>query len=143
MQNRRIAKIVRKLQDLPGQGLFQYVDQGGAVHDVTSQDVTDYLREITGEDFTAEDFRTWAGTLLAAMALNAQETFRTKKQARANIKDAISAVSKMLGNEGLKNRAEETLTQDLDDLRSDEIAALTFLHQRLEKKTALTKRAAR
>jgi DNA topoisomerase-1 len=166
MQNRRIAKIVRKLQDLPGQELFQYVDQEGDVHDLTSQDVNDYLREITGEEFTAKDFRTWAGTLLAAMALNAQETFRTKKQAKANIRDAISAVSRMLGNtpaicrkcyvhpavletyldgeliEGLKERAEETLTQNLDDLRSDEIAVLTFLRQRLEKKTASTKRAA-
>jgi DNA topoisomerase-1 len=160
VEDRRIAKIVRRLQDLPGQELFQFVDQDGEVRDVTSQDVNDYLREITGEDFTAKDFRTWAGTLLAAMALNAQEIFSTKKQARANIKDAISAVSKILGNtsaicrkcyvhpavletyldgnliEGLKSRAEEALTEKLDDLRSDEIAVLTFLRQRLEEKAA-------
>ena len=61
-----------------------------------SEDVNNYLREITGEDFTAKDFRTWAGTVLAAMALNAVGAFETKKQAKANIKDAISAVAKYL-----------------------------------------------
>jgi DNA topoisomerase I len=95
--DRRIAKIVAKCQDLPGQDLFQYVNDGD-VHDVTSQDVNDYLREITNEDFTAKDFRTWAGTLLAALALNAQESFETKKQAKANIKAAICAVAELLGN---------------------------------------------
>src|SRR5213083_3293319 len=96
--DRRIAKIVSKCQDLPGQDLFQYVSDDGEVRDVTSQDVNDYLREIAGEDFTAKDFRTWAGTVLAAMALNAVGAFETKKQAKANIKDAISAVAKILGN---------------------------------------------
>ena len=95
--DRRIAKIVAKCQDLPGQDLFQYVNDGD-VRDVTSQDVNDYLREITSEDFTAKDFRTWAGTLLAALALNAQESFETKKQAKANIKAAICAVAELLGN---------------------------------------------
>ena len=95
--DRRIAKIVAKCQDLPGQDLFQYVNDGD-VRDVTSQDVNDYLREITNEDFTAKDFRTWAGTLLAALALNAQESFETKKQAKANIKAAICAVAELLGN---------------------------------------------
>jgi DNA topoisomerase-1 len=96
--DRRIAKIVAKCQDLPGQDLFQYVTDDGQVHDVTSQDVNDYLREITGEDFTAKDFRTWAGTLLATLALNAQEIFETKKQAKANVKTAICAVAELLGN---------------------------------------------
>jgi DNA topoisomerase-1 len=100
MTDRRIAKIVAKCQDLPGQDLFQYVNDNddGDVRDVTSQDVNDYLREITNEDFTAKDFRTWAGTLLAALALNAQESFETKKQAKANIKAAICAVAELLGN---------------------------------------------
>ena len=71
--DRRIAKIVSKLQDLPGQDLFQYVDDDGEMRDVTSQEVNEYLREITGEDFSAKDFRTWAGTVLTAIALNAQE----------------------------------------------------------------------
>jgi len=96
--DRRIAKIVAKCQDLPGQDLFQYVNDDGDARDVTSQDVNDYLREITNEDFTAKDFRTWAGTLLAALALNAQESFETKKQAKANIKAAICAVAELLGN---------------------------------------------
>ncbi len=96
--DRRIAKIVGKCQDLPGQDLFKYVDDAGEVRDVTSQDVNDYLREVTGHDFTAKDFRTWAGTLLATMALNAQEPFETKKQAKANVKAAICAVAELLGN---------------------------------------------
>src|SRR6266513_2902214 len=91
--DRRIAKIVSKCQDLPGQDLFQYVEQDDQIRNVTSQNVNDYLREITGADFTAKDFRTWAGTLLAAMALNMQEKFETNKQAKANVKTAICAAA--------------------------------------------------
>ena len=97
MTDRRIAKIVSKCQDLPGQDLFQYIDDG-EVRDVASQDVNDYLREITNENFTAKDFRTWAGTVLAAIALNAQGEFETKKQAKANVKTAVCAVAELLGN---------------------------------------------
>ncbi len=96
--DRRIARIISNLQDLPGQSLFQYLDDEGNVRDITSQDVNAYLREITGEDFTAKDFRTWAGTVLAAIALSAVGEFETKKQAKANIKNAIGAVAKVLGN---------------------------------------------
>jgi DNA topoisomerase-1 len=96
--DRRIARIVSKVQDLPGQSLFQHLDDEENVRDITSQDVNEYLREITGEDFTAKDFRTWAGTVLAAIALSAAGEFETKKQAKANIKKAIEAVAKMLGN---------------------------------------------
>src|SRR5204862_5866643 len=96
--DRRIAKIVSKCQDLPGQDLFQYVSDEGEVGNVTSQDVNDYLREITNENFTAKDFRTWAGTVLAAIALGAQCEFETKKQAKANVKTAICAVAELLGN---------------------------------------------
>jgi DNA topoisomerase-1 len=96
--DRRIAKIVSKCQDLPGQDLFQYVSDDGEPRNVTSQDVNDYLREITNENFSAKDFRTWAGTVLAAIALNAQSEFETKKQAKANLKTAICAVARLLGN---------------------------------------------
>jgi DNA topoisomerase-1 len=96
--DRRIAKIVSKCQDLPGQALFQYLSDQGEVRDITSQDVNDYLREITNENFTAKDFRTWAGTVLATIALNAQGEFETKKQAKANVKTAICAVAHFLGN---------------------------------------------
>jgi len=95
--DRRIAKIVSKCQDLPGQNLFQYVNDG-EVRDVTSQDVNDYLREISGENFSAKDFRTWAGTLLSAIALNLQGKIENQKQAKANIKTAICAVAELLGN---------------------------------------------
>jgi DNA topoisomerase-1 len=94
----QVAKIISRLQDLPGQELFQYIDENGEVRDVKSQDVNDYLREITKEDFSAKDFRTWAGTLLSALALNVQGGFETKGQAKANIKTAICAVAELLGN---------------------------------------------
>ena len=98
LRDRRIAKIVSKCQDLPGQDLFQYVGPDSEVRNVTSQDVNDYLREITNENLTAKDFRTWGGTVLAAIALSAQGEFETKKQAKANVKTAIYAVAELLGN---------------------------------------------
>src|SRR5947209_2955139 len=96
--DRRIARIISNLQDLPGQSLFQYLDDEGHVRDITSQDVNEYLREITDEDFTAKDFRTWAGTVLAAIALRTTGGSKTKQQAKANMKEAISAVAEILGN---------------------------------------------
>ena len=96
--DRRIARIVMKLQDLAGQSLFQYLDDEGNARDITSQDVNEYLREITGADFTAKDFRTWAGTVLAAVALGKLGASETKRQAKANIKHAIGAVAEVLGN---------------------------------------------
>ena len=158
--DRRIAKTISKLQDLPGQDLFQYVDDEGEVHNVSSQDVNQYLREITGEDFSAKDFRTWAGTVLTAMALKAQDKVETKKQAKSNITAAIKAVSTILGNtpaicrkcyvhpavlenyldqksiEGLKQITEEALENEDVDLRSSEAAVLRFLESRLTKKAA-------
>jgi DNA topoisomerase-1 len=98
IRDRQVAKIISRLQDLPGQELFQYIDDDGEVHDVRSQDVNDYLRDITNDNFTAKDFRTWAGTLLSALALNTQDGFETNKQAKVNVKDAIAAVAQLLGN---------------------------------------------
>lgn len=75
VRDRRIAKIIRACQELPGQELLQYVDEQGNCQDVTSTDVNEYLKEITGKEITAKDFRTWAGTVLAAMALTELESF--------------------------------------------------------------------
>jgi len=96
--DRRVANIIAKCQDLPGQDLFQYLDEDGGIQDITSEDVNEYLGQIAGEDFTAKDFRTWGGTVLAAIALSKQEEFETKKQAKSNIKTAICAVAELLGN---------------------------------------------
>ena len=96
--DRRVAKVIAKCQDLSGQDLFQYVDENGEVRDVTSQDVNEYVRQIAGDEFTAKDFRTWGGTVLAAIALAKQEEYQTKKQAKSNIKTAICAVAELLGN---------------------------------------------
>lgn len=96
----RVAKIVRKIQDLPGEELFQYVDaEMGERHAIHSQDVNEYLHEITGEHFTAKDFRTWAGTLLCALALREEENASPSvTEARKNVVAAIKAVSERLGN---------------------------------------------
>lgn len=94
----RLAEIVRRTQELPGQDLFQYVDEGGQPQKVGSGDVNDYLREIAGEDFSAKDFRTWAGTVLAALALRELGAFETKTQAKRNLVQAIDSVAKRLGN---------------------------------------------
>jgi DNA topoisomerase-1 len=157
-EDRRMARIIKKLQELPGQEIFQYLDEKDERHQVTSDDVNQYLREITGEDFTAKDFRTWAGTVMAAMALQAQEVFENKSQAKKNVKAAVSAVAKMLGNtpavcrkcyvhpavlesyldgnliEGLKQRTEKMLENSLGNLRSEESAVLAFLREKLASK---------
>ena len=98
LKDRRVARIVKAAQDLPGQRLFQYEDENGAPQSVTSTDVNAYLREISGEDISAKDFRTWGGTVLAAAALNAFAKPETKTLARANIKAAIDDVAASLGN---------------------------------------------
>ncbi len=98
IKDRRMARIVKRSQDLPGEELFQYLDENGERHSIESSDVNNYLREITGEDFTAKDFRTWAGTVLAAKALQEFECCDSKAQAKRNIVRAIESVAKRLGN---------------------------------------------
>src|SRR3954466_7642254 len=98
VKDRRIAKIIRACQELPGQELLQYLDENGEPQDVTSSDVNAYLKEITGNDITAKDFRTWAGTVLAAMALNEVKTFDSAAQAKRNLRTAIENVAARLGN---------------------------------------------
>ncbi len=98
LQNRHLATIVKRIQDLPGYELFQYVDEEGGRHAIGSSDVNDYLREMTGEHFTAKDFRTWAGTVLTAMMLREFEPCETPTQAKKNVVEAIKAVAERLGN---------------------------------------------
>src|SRR5688500_1898624 len=98
LEDRRLASIVKKSQDLPGEELFAYEDEDGNPRDVTSGDVNEYLREITGQDFTAKDFRTWAGTVLAARALNEFERVDSQAKRKKNIVSAIESVAKKLGN---------------------------------------------
>ncbi|MDB5384761.1 MAG: Eukaryotic topoisomerase catalytic core [Planctomycetaceae bacterium] len=93
-----LAKIVRQCQHLPGQELFEYLDEFGQVHDVRSQDVNDYIREITGGDYTAKDFRTWAGTTLAARMLEQTPHFDSETAAKRNVAQAIRQVARRLGN---------------------------------------------
>ena len=96
--DRRLANIVRRCQDIPGYELFEYLDEEGNPHTVDSSDVNDYIREICRQDFTAKDFRTWAGTVLAAMALRDYEKFESETQAKKNVVAAIKSVAQRLGN---------------------------------------------
>jgi len=98
VRDRRLARIIRSCQDLPGQELFQYINDDGKREKVSSEDVNAYLREISGEDFTAKDFRTWIGTVYAALALQQFEPFHTESQAKKNLAQAIKAVAQLLGN---------------------------------------------
>ena len=155
IRDRRLARIVKSCQDLPGQELFQYVDEQGERQDVRSGDVNEYLREISGKDFTAKDFRTWAGTVLGVMALREFEQFDSQTQAKKNLVQAIASVAERLGNtpavcrkcymhpdvincyldgtlvETLKQRAERQLRRGLHALRPEEAAVLGLLQQRL------------
>jgi DNA topoisomerase-1 len=98
VRDRRVARIVKECQELPGQELFQYVDEAGELQAIDSGDVNDYLREVSGEDFTAKDFRTWAGTVLAAGALKAVQTADSEAAAKRNVVAAIEEVARSLGN---------------------------------------------
>jgi DNA topoisomerase-1 len=155
LQDRRLAKVVRSSQELPGQELFQYVDDEGQRHAIDSGDVNDYLREITGREFTAKDFRTWLGTVLAAMAFQEFEAFDSEAQAKKNIVCAIESVAERLGNtptvcrecyvhpavletyldgtmiKALRRRAEEEMENALPHLRPEEAAVLALLQRRL------------
>jgi DNA topoisomerase-1 len=165
----RLARIVQRCCDLPGHELFQYVDDNGDRQRIHSGDVNDYLRGITGEDFTAKDFRTWAGTMLAARALAAFEEFDSQAQAKQNLLSAIESVAKQLGNtrsicrkcyihpgiidayldksliSGLTQRAEEALTGALSQLEPEEAAVMGLLHERLlhEQQALSSQRGAR
>ena len=98
LNDRRLAQIVRRMHDLPGEELFQYVDDEGETRGIESADVNAYLKEIAGEDFTSKDFRTWAGTVLAARELKAFEPCESLAEAKRNVAQAIEAVAHELRN---------------------------------------------
>jgi DNA topoisomerase-1 len=158
IEDRRIALIVKKLQELPGQDIFQYLDESGERRQVTSEDVNQYLRSIAGDAFTAKDFRTWAGTVLTSIALKELKPFENITEAKNNLKLAINAVAKILGNtaticrkcyvhpvvvssylEGtlvgsLMNQTKRTVSQGGKGLRLEELNVLRLLQSRLPKK---------
>jgi DNA topoisomerase-1 len=151
VEDRRIARIVRACQELPGQELFQYLDDEGRSHDIGSEDVNDYLREITGEDFTAKDFRTWAGTVSVAAAVRQLGPAESDADAKRNLVAAIKETAQTLGNTAavcrkaylhpavvaasldgslvakLNGRKTSTRPPSMRGLYSDEAAVLRFL----------------
>jgi DNA topoisomerase I len=98
LSDRRLARIVQRCQSLPGEDLFQYVDDDGVRQTVGSGDVNDYIREISGQEFTAKDFRTWAGTILAVAALTEVGAWASQREAKANVLRAIDRVAEQLNN---------------------------------------------
>jgi DNA topoisomerase I len=98
LHDARLARIVRACRDLPGYELFQYVDDDGQRQTICSDDVNGYLRDISGDDFTAKDFRTWAGTVLAAQALARLARFKSRAEAKRNVLQAVASVAGRLGN---------------------------------------------
>lgn len=155
LHDRRLARIVKRCQDIPGQELFQYLDEAGEAHAICSEDVNAYLRGISGQDITAKDFRTWAATNLAALALNELPAFDTQAQAKKNLVQAVEAVAKILGNTPAICRKcyihpaiadgylDGTLIEGLlactdappakwAGLRTEEIAVMSFLGRSLE-----------
>jgi DNA topoisomerase-1 len=98
LDDRRLARIVKQCRDLPGYDLFQYVDENGVRQTVDSGEVNAYLKEITGQDLTSKDFRTWAGTVLAAQLLRDFGAFASDAEGKKNIVRAVESVAKRLGN---------------------------------------------
>jgi DNA topoisomerase I len=155
IHDRRLARIIEKCQDIPGYELFQYVDHDGERHSVDSADVNGYLREITGQDFTAKDFRTWAGTVLACSMLQEFEVFSSQTQAKKNVVQAVKQVAAKLGNtpsvcrksyvhpavsdsylsgamiRTVRQKVEEDSSASPHALREEERGLLRFLERRL------------
>jgi DNA topoisomerase-1 len=151
----RLSKIIRACQEMPGQELFSYRENGEVKH-VGSSDVNDYLRQVTGADFTAKDFRTWIGTVLAATAFREFEAVTSERQAKKNIGMVIESVAKILGNtpavcrkcyvhpdvinayvdgetlDSVTQRISTKLKASLSSLRPAEAAVLSLLQRRLK-----------
>jgi DNA topoisomerase-1 len=145
--DRRVARVIKKCEELPGQLLFQYAGEDGERRAVTSDDVNEYIREASGEDYTAKDFRTWAATVLAACALRELAGFESEAQAKHNVVAAIDTVAHKLGhtraicrrayvhpavidsylNGTLENALNGNQTKLPMRLRADEVAVLALL----------------
>ncbi len=156
LHDRRLAAIVRQSRDLPGFELFQYLDEAGQRRTIDAADVNAYLKGIAGDEFTAKDFRTWAGTVLAARALREFSAVDSQAQAKRNVLRAIEAVAKRLGNTkavcrkcyvhpdvvnayldgtlaaSLNRRAGRELRSSLRHLSPEEAAVLAVLHRGLQ-----------
>ena len=155
INDRRLARIIKDCRDLPGYELFQYLDEEGNRHTIDSADVNDYLREISGEEITAKDFRTWAATNLAALALQEFELFDTEAKRKRAVVRAVENVAKHLGNtpaicrrcyihpaifdgylDGtllttLKDQTQTYLAENVAGMSAEEAAVTAFLRLRL------------
>ncbi len=159
VNDRRLARIVKRCMDIPGYELFQYLDSDGTHHTIDSADVNEYLREITNQHFTAKDFRTWAGTVLACMMLREFAAFESDSQAKKNVVEAIKAVAARLGNtpsvcrkcyvhpavlesymsgamiESVKESVKQDVVREIAEsshaLREEELTLIRMLQQRL------------
>ena len=149
--DRRVARVIKRCEELPGQNLFQYIDADGDRSTVSSDDVNQYLRDATGGDFTAKDFRTWAGTVLAACALREAAGFESETEAKRKVVEAIDSVARKLGHtravcrrsyvhpavidtfmEGdLAVALSITMARTPGRLRADEAAVMLLLRRRL------------
>jgi DNA topoisomerase I-like protein len=163
VENKRIAAIVKRCAEMPGHELFKYLDDDGQPRTVDSGDVNAYIKEITGEGFSAKDFRTWAGTVRAAWALAEFKTYDSHAEAKRNVVAAIENVSKQLGNtpaicskcyvhpevlnaymsgdlvKMIESKIAQKFKRQYAKLTSDEIMVLAFLGKRLGSlKAALT-----
>jgi DNA topoisomerase-1 len=154
LRDRRLANVVRRCQELPGQELFQYVGEDGAARTVESADVNEYLREISGQEFTAKDFRTWAGTVLAAQALAEVEALDAGAARATSVVRAVEQVAERLGNTPTICRkcyvhpavidafmdgttigtVQARLADEIEDggLSAEEVLVMALLRQRLE-----------
>ena len=165
LADKQLAKIVKRCRDLPGQELFQYLDETGEAQSISSTDVNEYLRNIAGSEFTAKDFRTWAGTVLAAITLQEFNEFSSQTEAKREMVKAIETVAARLGNtpavcrkcyvhrgvleaylegnllEGLQQRAKQELNCKSHKLQPEEAAVLALLQQRLKRESERKKAA--
>lgn len=155
LNDRRLAKIIRRCVDIPGYDLFQYLDPDGTPHNIGSADVNDYLQTITGQYFTAKDFRTWAGSVLACELLAAFDPFDSATQAKKNVVEAIRTVAQRLGNtpavcrkcyvhpaildhylngtsiQAAKRQLDKEITEHSHALREEEHTLVNLLRQRM------------